>query len=167
MQLQTLPRDLRILLVSILQRFIGRPETRRDHSQVSHPKNSFSLVSRLFVEFPNYKQIFEKNEKNSIILIIGIVTANLRACQSMSTKMDAIALLKKLSDMCDPALVSDRVIPYLVALLHDCYAQVRGEAVFAITEVLEGFSFVPEEETRLLVDYIFPRLVSSNAFVQA
>ncbi|KAI6184097.1 Non-specific serine/threonine protein kinase [Aphelenchoides bicaudatus] len=116
------------------------------------------IILKLFVEFDNYKQIFEKGEKDAIVLIIGIVTANLRSCQSMNTKMDAIALLQKLSAMCDPVLTADRVIPYLVALLNDYYSQVRAEAVFAITEILDNFSYVPDDETRLLVDYVFPRL---------
>jgi vesicle coat complex subunit len=55
-------------------------------------------------------------------------------------------------------LVSDRVIPYLVNLLTDHYSQVRAEAIFAITEVLDSFDEVPYDECRLLVDYVFPRL---------
>ena len=47
---------------------------------------------RLFVELPNYKSTFEKSEKNSIVLLISLVTANLRACQSMNTKMVCLML---------------------------------------------------------------------------
>ena len=45
-------------------------------------------------------------------------------------------------------------------MLTDAYPQVRVEAIFAIADVLDGLDEVPFDESRLLVDYVLPRLVS-------
>ena len=50
-------------------------------------------------------------------------------------------------------------MPYLVHMLTDVFPQIRAEAIFVITEVLASFRLVPREESRLLIDYVFPRLV--------
>ncbi|CAD5215397.1 unnamed protein product [Bursaphelenchus xylophilus] len=116
------------------------------------------IIIKLFVEYPNYKPKLEEDEHNCVVLIIGMITANIRACKCMSTKMDAIHLLKKLCDLTDAEVITDRIIPYLVYCLADIYPQVRGEAVYIITDILEGLNDIPQDESRLLVDYIFPRM---------
>lgn len=53
-------------------------------------------------------------------------------------------------------------MPYLVHMLTDVFPQIRAEAIFVITEVLAAFRVVPRDESRLLIDYVFPRLVQEQ-----
>ncbi|KAI6188317.1 Non-specific serine/threonine protein kinase [Aphelenchoides besseyi] len=103
---------------------------------------------RLFVEFSNHEKALEANGTEAVVLFINVVTANIRACHSMAMKMDAIGLLKKFATLADSS----------VGMLTDYYAQVRGESLIAITEMLEMMTIVPYDESRLLVDYLFQKL---------
>lgn len=119
------------------------------------------------MEFPNYEPRFEADRSGAVVLLISVVTSNIRACRSMSSKMDAMVLLKKLCKLTDAAVITDRIVPYLVCMLSDYFAQVRGEAVFVVTDVLCRLESVPQDESRLLVDYVFQRLVSIVVFCKS
>ena len=57
---------------------------------------------------------FEKDETKSVILLIALITSNIRVCRTISAKMDAIYLLKELSAITPEALIAERIVPYLV-----------------------------------------------------
>lgn len=44
-------------------------------------------------------------------------------------------------------------------MISDCMVQVKCEALYSVTSLLTSFNEVPRYETRLFIDYLFPRLV--------
>ncbi|CAD5210944.1 unnamed protein product [Bursaphelenchus okinawaensis] len=126
--------------------------------ELSQIKDPDQIIVRLFVEYPNYKENMENDKSSCVVLLIGMVTSNMRACKALSTKMDAVHLLKRMCKLATADVITDRIIPYLVNCLNDNYSQVRGEALYIITDVLEDLNDIPQDESRLLVDYIFPRM---------
>uniref|UniRef100_A0A915EWN8 non-specific serine/threonine protein kinase n=1 Tax=Ditylenchus dipsaci TaxID=166011 RepID=A0A915EWN8_9BILA len=133
----------------------------RYFKEFQHTMGADDLITKLYVERDNYLSQLEDDKDESVLLLIDLVTSNLRACRSLSSKMDAISLLQQFSKLL-PSAIADRIVPYVAHLLTDYYPQVRSESVFALTEILSSLSVIPPDECRLLVDFIFPKLLEEN-----
>jgi len=127
-------------------------------SQQIVPKLPDDVITKLYVEKDRFLPELQKDQYNSVLLLISLITSNIRACKSINAKMDAISLLKELSKITSEALVAERVVPYLFKLLSDPFVFVQTESVHVLTEIISDFKIIPTEETRLLVDYIFPKM---------
>uniref|UniRef100_A0AC35FSA7 Non-specific serine/threonine protein kinase n=1 Tax=Panagrolaimus sp. PS1159 TaxID=55785 RepID=A0AC35FSA7_9BILA len=117
-----------------------------------------NIITKLYVERQRFMPELEKDNHNSVILLITLITSNIRACRTIIAKMDAICLLKELSKISSEALIAERIVPYLVRLLSDPFVQVQTESVHVLTEIVSKFKNIPVEESRLFVDYIFPKM---------
>uniref|UniRef100_A0A915ES12 non-specific serine/threonine protein kinase n=1 Tax=Ditylenchus dipsaci TaxID=166011 RepID=A0A915ES12_9BILA len=71
------------------------------------------LITKLYVERDNYLSQLEDDKDESVLLLIDLVTSNLRACQSLSSKMDAISLLQQFSKLL-PSAIADKIVPILL-----------------------------------------------------
>uniref|UniRef100_A0AC34Q419 Uncharacterized protein n=1 Tax=Panagrolaimus sp. JU765 TaxID=591449 RepID=A0AC34Q419_9BILA len=116
------------------------------------------VITKLYVERERFIAELSKDEHNSVILLISLITSNIRACKSISAKMDAITLLKELSKLTPECLSAERIVPYLVRLLSDTFVFVQTESIHVLTEIISNFKIIPIEEARLFVDYIFPKM---------
>ncbi|VDK46071.1 unnamed protein product [Anisakis simplex] len=102
----------------------------------------------------------EQNEETlqSVVLVISLLTSNIRALKSLSAKLEAIKILLRLATVADASICADRILPYMMHMLSDGRVQVRSEAVHSITHMLATLNNIPTNETRLFIDYLFPRL---------
>ena len=72
------------------------------------------------------------------LIILALVTANIRNCSLPSSKLRALDVFLALScHLTDEAKV-DRMVPYIVELLHDDAATVRSAALRTLMQVV-GF----------------------------
>ncbi|KAE9548761.1 hypothetical protein FO519_008034 [Halicephalobus sp. NKZ332] len=144
---------------SFLYHYMGEFRIKKeDKSQQIVPKNPDDVITKLYVEKERFIPELKKDQLNSVLLLISLITSNIRACKSINSKMDAICLLKELSKITPEALVAERIVPYLVKLLSDQFVFVQTEAIHVLTEITSDFKEIPTEETRLFVDYIFPKM---------
>uniref|UniRef100_A0A914D2B2 non-specific serine/threonine protein kinase n=1 Tax=Acrobeloides nanus TaxID=290746 RepID=A0A914D2B2_9BILA len=122
------------------------------------PMEPDSVITKLYCERDNFFEKLSCDNFDSVLLIICLITSNIRACKTVNSKMDSITLLQKLSKITKPSIVVDRILPYLIHMLTDYFAQVRSEAIFVITEILSSLDSIPPDEYGIFIDYIFPRM---------
>ncbi|VDM47847.1 unnamed protein product [Toxocara canis] len=67
-------------------------------------------------------------------------------------------ILLRIATVADSSVSADRILPYMMHMLSDSRVQVRSEAVHSITVMLSSLDNIPSNETRLFIDYLFPRL---------
>jgi phosphoinositide-3-kinase regulatory subunit 4 len=69
------------------------------------------------------------------------VTANIRNCSRPSAKVRALDLFLALASQLTDEAKLDRMVPYIVDLLHDDAAIVRGAALRTLIQVVRRFSY--------------------------
>ncbi|VDM97464.1 unnamed protein product [Thelazia callipaeda] len=95
---------------------------------------------------------------SAVVLIVSLITSNMRTLRSSSAKFDAMKLLHEYAPLTDPSVITDRMLPYLIDMLSDSMIQVKCEAIHSVTVLLSSFVVIPPNETRLFIDYLFPKL---------
>ncbi len=70
------------------------------------------------------------------LIILSLVSSNIRSCILPSSKLKALDLMLFLSCYLTDEAKLDRLIPYVVDLLHDDAAVVRAAAVRSILQVV-------------------------------
>ncbi|MFH4975365.1 hypothetical protein AB6A40_002074 [Gnathostoma spinigerum] len=100
----------------------------------------------------------KSSQKVASILVISLITSNVRSLKSLGGKLASMKMLQKLAELSDTSVICDRILPYMIHLLSDGLVQVRSEAINEITRMLESLKEIPRNETRLFIDYLFPRL---------
>uniref|UniRef100_A0A915PPG6 non-specific serine/threonine protein kinase n=1 Tax=Setaria digitata TaxID=48799 RepID=A0A915PPG6_9BILA len=98
------------------------------------------------------------DQTTGTLLTLALVTSNTRTLKSLTAKFEAMKLLHKYVPLMDASIVADRILPYLVEMISDNIVQVKCEAIYSVTSLLTSFNEVPRYETRLFIDYLFPRL---------
>lgn len=73
------------------------------------------------------------------LIMLSLVCANIRNCSLPSSKVRALDLLLALSSQLTDEAKLDRLIPYVIDLLHDDAATVRGAALRTLMQVVRIF----------------------------
>ena len=82
------------------------------------------------------------------LIILALVCANVRSCTHPSSKLRALDVFLALSVHLTDEAKLDRMVPYIVDLLHDEAAAVRGAALRTLIQVV-SLSLLPYQTTRL------------------
>jgi len=121
-------------------------------------------------------KIFGKHEENEDIppgpdtdqgasLIIHLICCTIRFVRFPTTKCIALLLLERLARYTDNEGRLQRVIPFVVTLLSDTAATVRCIALRVLSNVVSLVTQLPQADTRIFPDYIFPILAKFKADV--
>uniref|UniRef100_A0A914ZQI7 non-specific serine/threonine protein kinase n=2 Tax=Parascaris univalens TaxID=6257 RepID=A0A914ZQI7_PARUN len=151
-----------------------RPKCLQPSVSVEEPSQSFismdsdDVVAKLasdldviiekLVERPQNDAHKEIDQRPAAVLLISLLTSNIRALKSLTSKLEAMKILLRIATIADSSVNADRILPYMMHLLSDSRVQVRSEAVHSITTMLSSLDNIPSNETRLFIDYLFPRL---------
>lgn len=77
------------------------------------------------------------------LLILAVLTANVRNCALPSSKAKALDVFLALSPHLTDEAKLDRMVPYIVELLHDDGALVRAAALRTLIQVVRSLSSLP------------------------
>ena len=81
------------------------------------------------------------------LIILSVVCANIRNCVRPSSKLRAMDVLLALSGHLTDEAKLDRLVPYVVDLLHDEAAVVRASALRTLVQVVSNYLFPISEQT--------------------
>ena len=76
------------------------------------------------------------------LIILALVCANVRSCTHPSSKLRALDVFLALSVHLTDEAKLDRMVPYIVDLLHDEAAVVRGAALRTLIQVVSALCFI-------------------------
>ncbi len=94
----------------------------------------------LFLFYPSF--ITHKKSDGPALIILALITANIRNCSLSSSKVRALDVFLALSCYLTDEAKLDRMIPYIVELLHDEAAVVRSAAVRTLVQVVRPHLFL-------------------------
>uniref|UniRef100_A0A7E4VWM4 non-specific serine/threonine protein kinase n=1 Tax=Panagrellus redivivus TaxID=6233 RepID=A0A7E4VWM4_PANRE len=115
-------------------------------------------IIKLHVERNQYFEYLKKDNSQAVVLLISLVTSNIRSCRTVRAKIDAVQLLDELSQHATENIIAERIVPYLVKLFSDKFTLVQTEAIHVLIKIIANFKKIPVVETRLFVDYIIPEM---------
>ncbi|TFL03877.1 hypothetical protein BDV98DRAFT_525538, partial [Pterulicium gracile] len=92
------------------------------------------------------------------LLILAVLTANVRNCALPSSKAKALDVFLALSPHLTDEAKLDRMVPYIVELLHDDGALVRAAALRTLIQVLMLVSVITPSNVAIFPEYILPNL---------
>lgn len=115
------------------------------------------------IDIPNLPSVLpgvrDKNSKaasqdGTALIILSLISSNIRSCLLPSSKLKALDLLLFLSCFLTDEAKLDRLIPFVVDLLHDDSAIVRASSVRAILQVLSLVSAITLSNASMIPEYI-------------
>lgn len=83
----------------------------------------------------------DSSSDGTALIILSLILSNIRSCVLPSSKLKALDLLLYLSCYLTDEAKLDRLIPYVVDLLHDESALVRAGAIRTILQVVRTFVY--------------------------
>ena len=93
-------------------------------------------------------------------LFLNLVCSSLRNTTKAASRLKACDLLVAFAERLPDEAKLDRILPYVVALLHDPADVVQATAVRVLTSVFEMIEVVSPINAFIFPEYIFPRLKS-------
>ncbi|TFK19255.1 ARM repeat-containing protein [Coprinopsis marcescibilis] len=97
-------------------------------------------------------------EDGPALIILASVTANIRNCRLPSSKTRALDVFLALSCHLTDEAKLDRMVPYIVELLHDDSALVRSAALRTLVQVLTLVSVITPSNVAIFSEYIIPNI---------
>ncbi|KII91699.1 hypothetical protein PLICRDRAFT_51832 [Plicaturopsis crispa FD-325 SS-3] len=98
------------------------------------------------------------NEDGPALIILSLVSANLRNCALPSSKVRALDVFLALSCHLTDEAKLDRMVPYIVDLLHDDAAVVRASALRTLMQVLMLVTVITPSNAAIFPEYIIPNV---------
>ncbi|CAE6379670.1 unnamed protein product [Rhizoctonia solani] len=92
------------------------------------------------------------------LIVLSLVCSNIRNCVIPSSKLRGLDLLLALAVHLTDEAKLDRLIPYVIDLLHDEAAVVRSAAIRTMTQVLMLVTVITPSNTSIFPEYIFPNI---------
>ncbi|KAL0061663.1 Serine/threonine-protein kinase [Marasmius tenuissimus] len=92
------------------------------------------------------------------LMILALVSANLRNCSLPSSKIRALDVFLALSPHLTDEAKLDRMVPYIVDLLHDDAAPVRMAAIRTLVQVLMMVTVITPSNAAIFPEYIIPNI---------
>lgn len=98
------------------------------------------------------------SEDGPALIILALVTANIRNCSLPSSKVRALDVFLALSCHLTDEAKLDRMVPYVVDLLHDDAAIVRSAALRTLMQVLMLVTVITPSNAAICPEYIIPNI---------
>ncbi|KAJ7253059.1 hypothetical protein B0H12DRAFT_1117273 [Mycena haematopus] len=97
-------------------------------------------------------------EDGPALIILALVTANIRNSSLPSSKVRALDVFLALSSHLTDEAKLDRMVPYIVELLHDDSATVRSAALRTMLQVLVVVTVITPSNASIFPEYIIPNM---------
>ncbi|KAI0317986.1 ARM repeat-containing protein [Amylostereum chailletii] len=99
-------------------------------------------------------------EDGPALIILALVCSNVRNCAQPSSKLRALDTFLALAVHLTDEAKLDRMVPYIVDLLHDEAAAVRGAALRTLMQVLMLVTAITPSNASIFPEYIIPNIQS-------
>ncbi|GBE83600.1 Putative serine/threonine-protein kinase [Sparassis crispa] len=96
------------------------------------------------------------SEDGPALIILALVCANIRNCYLPSSKVRALDVFLALSSHLTDEAKLDRMVPYIVDLLHDDAAVVRSAALRTLMQILMLVTVITPSNAAIFPEYIIP-----------
>ncbi|GLB39855.1 putative protein kinase [Lyophyllum shimeji] len=97
-------------------------------------------------------------EDGPALIILALVTANIRNCTLPTSRIRALDVFLALSCHLTDEAKLDRMVPYIVELLHDEAAIVRSAALRTLIQVLMLVTVITPSNAAIFPEYIIPNI---------
>ncbi|KAF5325055.1 hypothetical protein D9619_009624 [Psilocybe cf. subviscida] len=97
-------------------------------------------------------------EDGPALIILALVTSNIRNCKLPSSKVRALDVLLALSCRLTDEAKLDRMVPYIIELLHDESALVRSAALRTLMQTLMLVTVITPSNVSIFPEYIIPNI---------
>ncbi|KAH9942062.1 hypothetical protein B0H21DRAFT_529305 [Amylocystis lapponica] len=97
-------------------------------------------------------------EDGPALIILALVCANIRNCHLPSSKIRALDVFLALSSHLTDEAKLDRMVPYIVDLLHDDAAIVRAAALRTLMQILMLVTVITPSNAAMFPEYIIPAI---------
>ncbi|KAF5350674.1 hypothetical protein D9756_008730 [Leucocoprinus leucothites] len=97
-------------------------------------------------------------EDGPALILLALVTANIRNCSLPSSKVRALDVFLALSCHLTDEAKLDRMVPYIVDLLHDESALVRAAALRTLMQALMLVTVITPSNAAIFPEYIIPNI---------
>ncbi|EGO26710.1 hypothetical protein SERLADRAFT_355396 [Serpula lacrymans var. lacrymans S7.9] len=97
-------------------------------------------------------------EDGPALIILSLVSANIRNCALPSSRLRALDLFLALACHLTDEAKLDRMVPYIVDLLHDEAAIVRSAALRTLMQVLMLVTVITPSNVSIFPEYIIPNM---------
>ncbi|KAG5639727.1 hypothetical protein H0H81_000007 [Sphagnurus paluster] len=97
-------------------------------------------------------------EDGPALIILALVTANIRSCSLPTSKIRSLDVFLALSCHLTDEAKLDRMIPYIIDLLHDEAAIVRSGALRTLMQVLMLVTVITPSNAAIFPEYIIPNI---------
>ncbi|KDQ50203.1 hypothetical protein JAAARDRAFT_165024 [Jaapia argillacea MUCL 33604] len=98
------------------------------------------------------------SEDGPALILLSLVCANIRNCLLPSSKLRALDVFLALSTHLTDEAKLDRLVPYVVDLLHDEAAVVRGAALRTLVQVTMLVTVITPSNAAIFPEYIFQHI---------
>ncbi|KAK9511150.1 hypothetical protein O3M35_005765 [Rhynocoris fuscipes] len=123
-------------------------------------KDIHNIINLLISEEEKSKKGNEKNNCSceALVLITSLITSWIRGLHFTTSKIQCLEILLELAAHTSSETVLDRILPYIMYLIHDPFPKVRVSAVHTLTKALSFVKTVPPSNANVFPEYILPGL---------
>ncbi|KIY49828.1 hypothetical protein FISHEDRAFT_40447 [Fistulina hepatica ATCC 64428] len=134
-----------------------------DYAYTSGLSKSFQDVLPVEIHVPNMSSSLTGNyraaaEDGPALIVLSLVTANVRNCALPSSKLRALDILLALSTHATDEAKLDCIVPYVVDLLHDDAPVVRASALRTLMQALMLVTVIAPSNAAIFPEYIIPNI---------
>lgn len=94
----------------------------------------------------------------ALVIITSLVTSCIRGLHLSNSKIQCLEILLEIAAHTSAETVLDRILPYILHLIHDPSHRVRVCAIHTLTKCLTLVETVPLSDTNIFPEYILPAL---------
>jgi phosphoinositide-3-kinase regulatory subunit 4 len=102
----------------------------------------------------------ETAEADGLVIITALVTSCIRGLHHCTSKLQCLDMLLELAAHTSSETILDRILPYVIYLVHDPVPHVRVRAIHIVTSCLELVKSVPCSDANIFPEYVLPGLVA-------
>uniref|UniRef100_A0A1B6DEI4 non-specific serine/threonine protein kinase n=1 Tax=Clastoptera arizonana TaxID=38151 RepID=A0A1B6DEI4_9HEMI len=102
--------------------------------------------------------VFNKNGCDPLVIIISLVTSCIRGLHLSNSKLQCLETLLVIASRTPSETILDRILPYILYLVHDLSPRVRVSAIHTLTKCLSFVDAIPLSDTNIFPEYILPEL---------
>ncbi|KDR14050.1 phosphoinositide 3-kinase regulatory subunit 4 isoform X2 [Zootermopsis nevadensis] len=102
----------------------------------------------------------EKTEADGLVIITALVTSCIRGLHYCTSKLQCLDMLLELAAHTSSETILDRILPYVMHLVHDPFPRVRVRAIHTLTSCLELVKSVPCSDANIFPEYVLPGLAA-------
>ncbi|KAJ3325684.1 Serine/threonine-protein kinase [Boothiomyces sp. JEL0866] len=124
-------------------------------------KSQNTSILPVHINIPEFRgdctDVVKTGENADIALVFcTLICSVVRNCLFPTSKLCAIDMLLVLGMQIEDEYKLDRIVPHLVALLHDSYAPVRTNSLVALTQLLSVIDTLKPGDANIFPEYILP-----------